>query len=159
MYIDPEIIKILKGIAMGAFYGAQANIYSYLSSEDLPLSWRALLTKKFWETFSWLKFGKTVLLGSVFGAIVSGYGFITPEQWVIFTEYTGLPEVPLSMILNFANTGVIIAVDRLTKLIVRRTPLIKGWDALKVKILQVLTLQEKAKKVIEEAKAAEIPSA
>ena len=150
--------EILKGIALGAFYGGQASLYQYMSDENLPISWQALLTRKFWEGFNWTKFSKTVLLGAVFGAVTTAYFNVTPDMWVKFTYDTGLPQIPLSLVLNFANTGVVLIIDRLAKLIVRRTPLAKAWDALKAKILQVLTLQEQAKKVIEEAKALETPA-
>jgi len=143
------IADILKGIGLGAFYGAQASLYAYISSEDLPVSWKALMTKKFWETFSWTKFGKTVLLGAIVGATTTAYFNVTPDMWIQFTEYTGLPQVPLSLILNFANTGVIIAIDRLTKLVVRRTPLVKAWDALKARVLKLLEMQAKAKAIIQ----------
>jgi hypothetical protein len=143
--------EILKGIGLGAFYGAQAGLYGYLASEELPISWRVLLTRKFWETFSWTKFGKTVLLGAIVGAVSTGYLNITPDMWTRFTDYTGMPQIPLSLILNFANTAVIMGVDKLAKFVVRRTPLVKAWNGLKDRVLKLLLTRDKLNEIISEA--------
>jgi hypothetical protein len=141
----------IKGIALGAFYGAQAALFGYLASEELPLSWKVILSKKFWETFSWTKALKTVALGATLGAISQGYGFVRPQDWSVFTEYTGLPQIPLSLLLNFANTAVVLGVDKLSKFVFRRTPLITAWNKFKDSILKLLTAQQKVKEVIEKA--------
>ena len=145
--------EILKGLLLGTFYGAQAGLYGYLASEELPISWKVILTRKFWETFSWTKFGKTVLLGAIMGLVTTGYFKISPNMWGQFTEYTGIPQIPLSVILNFANTAVIMGVDKLAKLIVRRTPLAKAWNGLKARILKLLLTRDAIKKIIEENSA------
>jgi len=144
-------VEILKAIGLGAFYGAQASIYQYMASEDLPLSWSSIITKAFWEKFNWYKFAKFVLVGSLVGAITVGYGLITPGQWDIFTQATGLPQIPMALVLNLVNVGVVMVLDRVTKLIVRRTPLATAWDGLKAKVLKLLEAQAAAKKAIEEA--------
>jgi len=143
--------ETIKGIVLGAFYGAQAGLYGYLASEELPVSWKAILTRKFWESFSWTKFGKTVILGAVVGAITTGYFKITPDMWGQFTDYTGIPQIPLSVILNFTNTAVIMGVDKLAKFIVRRTPLVKAWDALKDRVLKLLLTRDKLNEIIADA--------
>jgi len=150
-----EYLPYIQGIILGAFYGAQASLYTYLATENLPLSWQTILTKRFWETFQWTKFGKTMLVGMVFGALTTAYGFVSPGQWDFFTQITGLPQIPLGLILNFANTGIVIGVDRLTKLVIRRTPLVRAWDKFKEWVFKILTAQAKAKAIIEEAKKEE----
>ena len=142
--------EIIKGILMGGFYGGQAALYGYLASEELPVSWQAILTRKFWESFSWTKASKTVLLGVMMGILSQGYLFIKPEYWATFTEYTGLPQIPLSLILNFANTAVVMGVDKLAKFVVRRTPLVKAWDGLKNRVLKVLLTRDKIAEIISE---------
>jgi len=135
--------QLLKGIGLGMFYGAQAGVIGYLASEELPLSWKVLLTRKFWETFSWTKFSKTVLLGAVVGGITTAYFNVTPDMWTRFTDYTTIPQIPLSLILNFANTAVIMGIDRLAKFIVRRTPLVRVWNNIKDRILRILLAEDK----------------
>lgn len=143
-------MEILRSILIGGFYGGQAAVYGYLASEELPVSWRAIFTKAFWEKFSWSKAGKTVALGIVFGMITQGYAFIKPEDWNYFTEYTGFPKIPLPVILNFANTAVLMGVDKFSKFVVRRTPLVRLWDGLKGRVLKLLTKQEQLKKYLED---------
>jgi len=145
------IYPILESMAYGAFYGAQASIYQYMASEDLPVSWSAIISKKFWENFNWYKFAKFVLVGSIVGAVTVGYGLVKPDQWAFFTALTGLPQIPISLIFNLINVGVVMILDRVMKLIVRRTPLATAWDAFKLKILKLLEAQQAAKKAIEEA--------
>jgi hypothetical protein len=145
--------NILKGIALGTFYGAQTALLGYLKDEDLPASWKVILSKKFWTCFSWTKALKTVLLGAVMGAISQGYGFIQPYQLAWFTEYTGIPQVSLPVIMNFANTAVVMGADQFSKFVVRRTPLGKAWDALKAKVFVLLSSQEKVIAIIEAANA------
>jgi len=145
--------EILKGIAIGTFYGAQAALLGYLKDENLPLSWKIILSKKFWESFSWSKALKTVALGAVMGAISQGYGFIQPNQWAWFTEYTGIPQVSLPVIMNFANTAVVMGTDQFLKFIARRTPLDKIWNSIKVRVLKMFLGQEKLVAIIEAEQA------
>jgi hypothetical protein len=142
--------EIIRGILLGAFYGGQAALYGYLASEELPVSWKAILTTKFWTTFSWTKASKTVLLGITLGAISSGYGFIRPEDWAIFTNYTGLPQISLPLLLNFANTAVVMGADKFIKFIVRRTPLVRAWNWLKDRVLKLLLTRDKIAEIISE---------
>jgi len=142
--------EILKGIAIGAFYGGQAAFYGYLASEELPISWKALLTKEFWQKFSWSKAFKTVLLGIVMGAISHGYGFITPEQWQWFYDFTGINQIPLIVILNFANTAVVLGADKFIKFVVRRTPLVRIWNGIKDRVLKVLLTRDKINEIVAE---------
>lgn len=149
---------IIRGILIGAFYGGQAALYGYLASEDLPVSWRAIFTKAFWEKFSWTKAGKTIFLGIIIGAISQGYNFIDPHSWELFTEATGLPQIPLGVVLNFAYTAAILGFDKFTKFIVRRTPLVKAWDKFKTWIIKVLTTRDQVKEYLEEHKEEPIPT-
>lgn len=111
--------EIIKGILYGAFYGGQAALFGYLKSEDLPLSWKVVFTKDFWAAFDPTKALKTVFLGMAMGALTQGqiYGLIPTDP----------------IIGNFANDVIVIGVDQLMKLIVRRTPLVRVWNALKEK--------------------------
>jgi hypothetical protein len=136
---------VLTGIALGAVYGGEAAIMNYLTAEDLPVSWSSLLTAKFWENFSWTKFGKTILVGMMVGAVTNGYGFITASQWASFTAQTGIPAIPLPLIINFMSTLVVTGVDRLAKTLVRRTPLVHGWNGIKSRILKLLGDLDKVK--------------
>ena len=110
---------MIKGILYGAFYGGQAALFGYLKSEDLPLSWKAVLTKDFWAAFDPVKALKTIFLGMAMGGLSQG------------TIYGLIPTDPITQ--NFANDTIVIGVDQLIKLIVRRTPLVKLWNALKKK--------------------------
>jgi hypothetical protein len=143
------IEELLKGIGFGALYGIQASFYQYMAQEDLPVSIQAVFSTKFWKDFDTVKFTKTVALGAAFGAISVGYGYIKPDQWTMFTTYTTLPQVPLTLIMNFVNTGIIIAVDTFTRIIVRRTPLVKAWDQFKAGLLKILMAQDKLREMIE----------
>jgi hypothetical protein len=114
-------IEILKNIALGAFYGFQAAIFGYLKDENLPKSWSIVFTKAFWTKFSPVKAIKTIIIGAGLGA----FG-------VVKTEYN------LDIVtINFFNTIIVTGTDQLVKLIVRRTPIVKVWNAIKAKFLKL----------------------
>jgi hypothetical protein len=119
-------VEILKDIALGAFYGAQAALFGYLKSEDLPVSWTAIFKREFWAKFDPVKALKTVVLGGVLGAFTKGMTFVPAGTFADPTEE--------AVFFNFANTAIVMGVDQFMKFVVRRTPLIRMWNALKAKI-------------------------
>lgn len=113
--------ETIKGICLGAFYGAQAALFGYLKDEDLPKSWSIVFTRKFWEGFSPVKAIKTVAIGCGLGA----FG-------IVKTEYNLDP-----VTINFFNDVIVIGVDQLVKLIVRRTPIVRFWNAIKENVFKL----------------------
>jgi len=152
MFEDIMTNPIIIGIVQGAIFGGEAALFGYMKDENLSLSWKVVLTKQFWEKFSWSKAFKTVLLGVTLGAIARGYGFIKPEQWTWFTDITGLPQISLPLIMNFANTAVVMGADQFSKFIVRRTPLVRLWNGLKDRVLSLLLTRDKLKEILDAAK-------
>lgn len=120
------VVDILRGIIVGMFYGAQASLFGYLKSEDLPTSWKVVLTKAFWEKFKAGKAFKTVLVGAFLGGFTAGKVFLP-------STLTG--SVDFIVFANFFNDVVVIGVDQLFKLLVRRTPIVRLWNAFKEKVL------------------------
>jgi len=114
---------IIKGIALGAFYGAQAALIGYLKSDELEQSWRVVLTKKFWESFEPTKAIKTIVVGAAMGGFTQGqiYGIIPADP----------------IVSNFGYDIIVMGVDQFVKFIVRRTPLVRLWNALKEKVLKL----------------------
>ena len=147
--------QYLQGIALGALYGLEAGVVNYMSGEDLPVSWSSILTIKFWSSLSITKLVKTMLIGMVVGAVTNGYGFISPAEWQQFTQQTGIPQIPLPLIINFLSTVVVSGVDRMVKTIVRRTPLVHAWNGLKTRVLGLLSDLDKVKKASAAAQAAQ----
>lgn len=126
--ISTEIVKeILVGLGYGAFYGAQAALMGYMKSEDLPQSWSVILTKKFWENFDPIKALKTVTIGALLGAFSRGKIYIPLDA----------SSVEMATLTNFVNDIIILGVDQLVKLIVRRTPLVRIWNGFKEKVLKL----------------------
>jgi hypothetical protein len=146
-----------QGIALGALYGLEAGIVGYMSGEDLPVSWSSILTTKFWASLSLTKLAKTVLVGMVVGAITNGYGFVSTSEWQQFTQQTGIPQIPLPLIINFVSTMVVSGVDRMAKFIIRRSPIMHGWNGIKSRILGLLADLDKVKKASAAAQAAQKP--
>lgn len=120
------VVDILRGILTGAFYGAQAALFGYLKSEDLGNSWGVLFKKDFWLKFKPGKAAKTVLVGAILGGFTSGKVFLP-------ADITG--SLDFLVFANFFNDVVVIGVDQLIKLIVRRTPIVRLWNAFKEKVL------------------------
>jgi hypothetical protein len=117
---------VIKGIAMGAFYGAQAALFGYMKSNELPASWTVIFRKKFWESFDPVKAIETIILGAGLGAFTNSMSFVPAGTFSDSTEE--------AIFVNFANTAIIMGADQLRKFIVRRTPLIRVWNALKEKL-------------------------
>lgn len=121
--MDP--VSVATGILLGAFFGGEAALLGYLKSEDLPVSWSAILTKKFWEKFDPIKALKTILLGMIIGGYTQGTifaGQITDPNYAFLNN---------PIFLSFVYTTLIMGVDQFMKFIVRRTPLVKAWNYLK----------------------------
>lgn len=119
------IEEIIKNIALGAFYGTQAALFGYMKDENLPLSWTAVFTKKFWETFSPVKAFKTIVLGAFMGAFGTFSILNTENKWLDPTETL--------IIYNFAYSAIVMGVDQFIKFVVRRTPIVRAWNYLKAK--------------------------
>lgn len=114
------------GILRGAFYGAQAALFGYMKSNELPSSWTVIFRRKFWESFDPVKALWTVSLGALMGAFTRGMTFVPAGTFADPTE-----EV---IFVNFASTAIVMGVDQFMKFIVRRTPLVRMWNALKAKL-------------------------
>lgn len=156
-----QLLLVLKDIGIGAYYGALAALMGYLKSEDLPVSWKAILSKDFWSKFEVSKALKTVLIGLLLGAFTQGKIFMPQVM-----ESLGFnPSDPTFLVVMATIPSLIVyAADQLVKLVVRRTPLVKLWDKLKVSVLKLLQAQEdivaKAKEiaVVEEPHIEAVPS-
>ena len=115
------IVEIVKEVLKGLISGGVASLLGYAKQEN-PEKWRLD------------KFAKTVILGSFTGAIVRGSGMPIPQlateisNWLI-TE--GICFVPAPVIEMAILTGLIMIVDQLVKIIVRRTDIVKVWNKLK----------------------------
>ena len=116
---------IIKGIAIGAFYGGQAALFGYMKSNELPTSWTVIFRRKFWTSFDPIKAIKTVTIGSVLGGFTRGMSFVPAGTFADPTEEM--------VFVNFANTAIVMGVDQFIKFIVRRTPLVKLWNTLRGK--------------------------
>lgn len=117
-------------ILFGIFFGAQAALLGYLASNDLPKSWTVIFTRSFWTCFSPLKASKTIILGAIMGAlgVFTAANVISGEEGIV--------------IMNFASVVVILGIQKLADLIVRRTPLSTAWEKLKAFMLSLLEPKE-----------------
>lgn len=133
------ILPILKSLALGAFFGGEAALIGFLKNEELPTSWKIILSKDFWNTFDVVKALKTVLVGMLMGVFTQGQMYM-PQ----ITEALNVnPSDPtLLVVIATVPSLIVYTVDQLIKLIVRRTPLVKLWDKLKVFALKSLQKQE-----------------
>lgn len=120
------ILKILLDLALGAITGAETALLGYMKGEDLEAGFRAIFTKKFWENFSPPKALKTVLLGAVIGAFTAGKTYLPTDN------------IEVLAFTNFLNIALILGVENFVKFVMRRTPLMKGWDWFKQKFLQLI---------------------
>lgn len=140
-------IPILLHIATGAFYGAEAALFGFLKSEELPTSWRALLTKAFWTKFDVVKALKTVLIGMLIGAWTNGSLYMPQIAEALNISVSD----PMYLaVITTVPSLIVYAVDGIVKFVVRRTPLVRVWDAIKVYALKALQKQEE---IVEKAKA------
>lgn len=115
--ITEEIVKaLLQAIASGGL----AGLMGYMKQEELGTSWKVIFTKKFWEKFQPTKALKTVLVSMIVYGIA--YYFKVAPQTI---EEIGL------------MTFIVYGVDALVKFIVRRTPLVRAWNWLKVQALEI----------------------
>ena len=120
------LVEILKGVGVGIFYGGQASLFGYLKSEDLGQSWSIVLKREFWQKFKPGKAFKTVLVGAMLGGFTGGKVFL-PSGITNSLDFI--------VFANFFNDVVVIGVDQLLKLVVRRTPIVRLWNAFKTKVL------------------------
>lgn len=112
------LLVALKGAATGGL----AALIGYMKQEELGISWKVVFTKKFWNTFDPIKALKTVIIGMIVGAISVTFGY----------TYNDLVDFGVM-------TLIVYGVDALTKLIVRRTPIVRAWNWLKEKATSVFT--------------------
>jgi len=119
--MDPQ--AILLQIGVGIFYGIQAAFFGYMKDSGLPVSWTAILTKKFWENFDPIKALKTILLGGVLGGLGAFNTLNLQAGW--------LDPVEAALVYNFAYAALTMGIDQFVKFVVRRTPLIRVWNWLK----------------------------
>jgi hypothetical protein len=122
MPIEIIVVDVLKNVGLGMFYGGQAALFGYMKDNDLPLSWTAVLTKDFWAKFDPIKSLKTVLLGALLGGVTQGMSVIPVDL---------VDPVERIVVMNFANTAIIMGIDQFVKFVVRRTPLVRAWNWLK----------------------------
>jgi hypothetical protein len=126
-----DIVSILVQILLGMFYGAQASLYGYMSSDDLAKSWTVILTKKFWESFDPVKALKTVILGALMGGL----------QVFTILNIVPMDVVEKALLVNFVSSIFVLGTQKFINLVVRRTPLVKIWNLLKEK-MGLLPLQQ-----------------
>jgi len=123
------MLVVLLDILKYAFFGAEAAFVGYLKGENLPSGWKAIFTKEFWTSFSVPKALKTVILGAILGAFTRGQIYL-PIETLSNPDYIAFA--------NFFNLAVVFGVENLIKLVMRRTPLMKGWDYLKERALRLI---------------------
>jgi len=123
------MLVVLLDILKYALFGAEASLVGYLKSENLPNGWKAIFTKEFWTCFSLPKALKTVILGAVLGAFTRGQIYL-PIETLSSPDYIAFA--------NFFNLAVVFGTENLIKLVMRRTPLMKGWDYIKEKALRLI---------------------
>lgn len=143
-------IPTLVIIATGAFYGAEAALFNFLKSEDLPISWKALFSKDFWTKFDVVKALKTVLIGMLLGAFTQGRIYM-PQV----IEALGFSPSDPTFIAIMATVPslIVYGVDALVKLVVRRTPLMRVWNGIKAYALKTLQAKEDLVKAAKETPA------
>lgn len=110
------VLPFLQALATGGL----AGLLGYMKMEELGDSWKVIFTRKFWTTFKPIKALKTILISMAVYAIAYKYG----------VTVSTLEEIGIM-------TLIVYGVDALVKFIVRRTPLIRAWNWLKDKALEV----------------------
>jgi hypothetical protein len=112
------LIETLKLIVSILVTGGLAGLVGYMKQNDLPLSWKAIFSKKFWASFEPTMAFKTIVVAAVVNLVAYAMG-LEPDVFVV--QETGI----MTVIVYFA--------DALVKVIVRRTPLVRFWNWLKDK--------------------------
>lgn len=116
------LVPIAVDILKYAAYGGLVALGGYLKSENLPNGWKIVFTKEFWNKFSPTKALKTVMVGIFLGAFTRGQIYLPIE----ITQSADFLAVSL-----FTNAVIVLGVETLIKIIVRRTPLMRAWNGLK----------------------------
>lgn len=120
--MEIEVLKtIILAFLQALASGGLAGLLGYMKQEELGTSWRVVLTRKFWEKFNLTKAIKTILISMVVYGVAYYYN-VAPTD--VFAEIGVM-------------TLVVYGVDAFIKFIVRRTPLVKAWNWLKEKALNI----------------------
>lgn len=143
-------IPTLEYIATGAFYGAEAALFGFLKSEELPISWKVLFSKDFWTKFDAVKALKTVLIGMVLGAWTNGTLYM-PQIAEALNVTTSDPTY--LAVLATVPSLIVFGVDAFVKFVVRRTPLVRVWNGIKAYALKILQAKEDLVKAAKETPA------
>jgi len=114
-------VEMLKAFLQAIMSGGLAGLMGYMKQEELGTSWKVIFTRKFWEKFEPTKALKTMLIS----VIVYGISFYFGVKPATTFEEVGV------------MTLIVYGVDALMKFIVRRTPIVSGWNWLKEKALEI----------------------
>jgi len=113
-------VEIIKAFLQAVASGGLAGLMGYMKQEELGDSWKVIFSRAFWERFEPMKAVKTIVVSMVVYGVA--YAFkITPQT----LEEMG------------AMTLIVYGADALCKLIVRRTPIVRVWNWLKEKALEI----------------------
>lgn len=113
------IVGIVKATIKGLVSGAVASFIGYAKKEELPK----------WDLKKMLQ---TVFVGGFTTAIVSGSGMPIPELSAKIVEWLEIEALTAPMVEFLILTGLIIIVDHLVKVIVRRSDIMMLWNKFKV---------------------------
>lgn len=115
------VVEIVKEVLKGLISGGIASLLGY-AKQETPEKWQLD------------KFAKTVILGSFTNAIVRGTGMPIPQLATEISNWLateGICFIPASVVEMVILTGLIMIIDQIVKIIVRRTDIVKVWNKLK----------------------------
>lgn len=119
------MIGIIKTIVKGLVSGAVASFIGYAKKEELPK----------WDLKKALQ---TIFLGAFTNAMVMGTGMPISELSVEIVEWLEIETLTAPMVEFLILTGLIILVDHLVKVIVRRSDVMKLWNKFKETITKYI---------------------
>jgi len=112
------MLGIIKAIVKGVVAGAIASFVGYAKKEEVPK----------WDLKKMLQ---TVILGAITTGIVNGSGMPISDLSVEIAVWLDIPAVTSAMVEFAILTGIIILVDHVVKIIVRRTDVMELWNKFK----------------------------
>ena len=116
MISEEILVAFFKALASGGL----AGLMGYMKQEELGESWKVIFTRKFWEKFEPTKALKTITVS----VVVYGIAYAFEIQ-------------PQTLIDMGVMTTIVYGADALVKLVVRRTPIVRIWNKIKEKALEI----------------------
>jgi len=115
------MLEVLIEVVKGAVSGAIASAIGYAKQEK-PDKW------------DFNKASKTIFLGMITNSIVRGTKMPIPELSVKISEWLateGIAFIPAIIVEGMILTGIVMVVDQMVKVLVRRTDVMTAWNKLK----------------------------